>query len=251
MINFLKEYFLNRPLFLAFIRAKEAEIYQKYLPFKKPVLDFGCGDGFFAKTVFKKIDIGLDVEESRIKQSKNIGVYKKIVVYNGKKIPFPDNFFSTIVSNCVFEHLPNLENTLQEINRALKPGGTAVVTVMTDNWEKYLWGGKIFGNLYLNWFRKKQKHLNLLSAEKWEKIFSKSGFKVEYAQGYMGKEGAVLMEITHYFSLPYLLSYLVFKKWVFLPIMPFFLTQFLYNYFFNKSVSLEKGSAIFFILWKR
>lgn len=251
MTNILKLYCRNRPLFLSLLRAKEAELYQQQLPFKKPVLDFGCGDGFFAKTVFKKIDAGLDVEDSRIEQTKGLGVYKSIVVYDGRDIPFPDRYFSTVVSNCVLEHLPDLKKTLQETYRVLKPGGKVIVTVMTDNWEKYLWGGKMFGEIYSSWFRRKQVHLNLLSVKEWGKIFIKSGFKVEHAQGYMGKEGSVLMEVTHYFSLPYLLNYLIFKKWVLLPIIPFFLAKFLYDHFFNKPVALEKGSAVFFVLWKK
>jgi len=53
-------YLLERPLFLAVLLAKEAELYQSRFPLKHPVLDVGCGDGFFAWIAFRKtkIDVG-------------------------------------------------------------------------------------------------------------------------------------------------------------------------------------------------
>jgi len=45
---------------------------------KKPLLDFGSGDGFFASTIFNKkgIDVGLDVLSSRINESPQTNIYK-------------------------------------------------------------------------------------------------------------------------------------------------------------------------------
>lgn len=45
-------------------------MYQKYKPFNAPILDIGCGDGFFAKIAFGRIDIGLDVKNSEINEAK-------------------------------------------------------------------------------------------------------------------------------------------------------------------------------------
>ena len=44
-INYLSIYLRHRPLFLSLIRAKEAAMFQKFLPLKRPALDVGCGDG--------------------------------------------------------------------------------------------------------------------------------------------------------------------------------------------------------------
>ena len=82
---FLKLYLQERPVFLSLIRAKEAQLFQKYLPLRKPILDYGCGDGFFASVTLGKkgltriesefsqiksgsvrIEVGLDMKNSRI-----------------------------------------------------------------------------------------------------------------------------------------------------------------------------------------
>src|SRR3989344_1525011 len=135
---FLKKYIQERPLFLSLTRSRESSLYQPYLPFTTPVLDLGCGDGYFAKETFSKrhpelvsgsqpnkkeilkrvqhgmelIDIGLDLTESRIKQAQQQGIYRKLVTYDGVRIPFPNNYFKTIVSNCVLEHIPDIDQTL-------------------------------------------------------------------------------------------------------------------------------------------
>lgn len=106
---FIKKYLENRPMFLAIIRSQEAMFFQKYKRFiKSKVLDFGCGDGFFAEVVFGKgkIDIGLDLENSRAKTAEKNKIYKKVIYYDGQKIPFKDNYFQTVVSNCVFRTYP-------------------------------------------------------------------------------------------------------------------------------------------------
>ena len=35
-------------------------------------------------------------------------IYKKISFYDGDTIPYPNNYFNTVVSNCVLEHIPNI-----------------------------------------------------------------------------------------------------------------------------------------------
>jgi SAM-dependent methyltransferase len=222
--NFLNQaisaYLGNRPLFYAFIRPQETLLFHqhRYL-IKSPILDFGCGDGFFAYQVFvhKAIDVGLDVRESRISESIQFPVYKKTVTYDGLTIPFPDNHFQTIISNCVFEHLPNLDKNLAEIYRVLKPGGYLLTTVMTHEWEKNLLGAKIFGDAYRRYFRIKQKHLNLHKQEQWLKVLNNAGLLPQKQIGYEGKQASQWNEICHYLAFPSLLSYKLFNQWVIWP----------------------------------
>jgi len=172
---FIKKYLENRPMFMAIIRSQEALLFQKYHNFiKGKILDFGCGEGFFAKLVFGKykIDIGLDLfNNKRIEEAKKEKIYKKIILYDGDTIPYPDNSFDTIISNCVLEHIPNIGFSLKEIYRVLKPGGYFLTSVMTDQWENHLFGSKIFGKAYLNYMRKTQVHHNLFSNNQWQNCF--------------------------------------------------------------------------------
>lgn len=210
-INFyIKKYLESRPFFYVFIRPQEAMLFDKYkMLVKTPSLDFGCGDGFFVKNVFgkKKVTFGLDLENSRISEA--VGIYKNLKIYEGKKIPYPDGYFRSVISNCVLEHLPDLNLSLKEIFRVLKPGGYFITTVMTEKWEDYIFAKNLMKNM--------QQHLNLFSFKKWRRTFQKTGFKIVAEIGYLSRHTACYNELSHFLSFPSLISYMVFKKWVLWP----------------------------------
>ena len=55
------------------------------------------------------------------------------------ELPFGDNSFDVVCAFDVIEHIENDQQAINEINRVLKPGGTAVVTVPAYNllWSKH------------------------------------------------------------------------------------------------------------------
>lgn len=251
---FLKTYLKERPLFLSLIRAKETQLFQKYLPLKRPILDVGCGDGFFAKVTFAKklkIDVGLDVQDSRVDEARKSGVYKKIVIYDGKKTPFPFKSFNTVISNCVLEHIPDLDQTITEIYRVLKPGGLFLTTVVAKPWEDYFFGNLICGRLYKNWMRKMQKHHHLNTDKQWTMIFKKHGFKIEEETGYLDKKAVSFIDLFHYLSFSSLISYKLWKKWVLWQDKPFIFptVSWLVN-LISPVVPSDKSGNIFFALVK-
>jgi SAM-dependent methyltransferase len=99
---------------------------------KGKLLDFGCGHKPY-RAVFKVDEyIGLDIEVSgHDHKNEHIDVY-----YDGKRIPFQDDFFDSVFSSEVFEHLFNIKEILLEINRVLKPGGHLLITVPFV-WEEH------------------------------------------------------------------------------------------------------------------
>lgn len=204
---YLEEYLKNRPPFLAVIRAKEAFLYQKYLPLKRPILDVGCGDGFFAKIAFGGADIGLDLKDSRMHESNNI--YKKLLEYDGIKIPLKSGSVNTVVCNSVLEHVADLDSVLSEMHRVLKKGGLLIAPVMAKPWEDYL----ININIYKNWMRKKQEHVNLLTKSKWIKAFEKTGFRLEKEIGHLSPKMCKVIELLHYWSIPNLILYKLTGRW--------------------------------------
>ena len=242
MKEILKKYLEARPLFLSLIRAKEIFLWQKYLPLKKPALDLGCGDGFFAKMAFGRLDIGLDITNSRINEVEK-ETYKKLVTYDGKKMPSQSNSVNTVVSNCVLEHIPNLEGIVREIYRVLKPGGLFLTTVMAKPWEDNL----MFGGWYKDWMRKRQVHLNLLKFDDWVKRFEMAGFKVEENIGYLSPAACRLLDVCHYLSLPSLVSYKFTGRWTWgwkwYPVN--WLSKIM-----SENVEAKDSGAIFFVLKK-
>lgn len=215
------DYYLScRPAFFSFIRPQEGFLFNKNTRYiQSPILDFGCGDGFFAQMVFGKrtIDIGLDIPESRISEAKDKNIYKKIISYDGGRIPLKDASISTVISNCVFEHLPNLDENIAEISRVLKPGGCLLTSVMTNRWNDFLIGKHIFGLTYIKKFEQQQEHLNLLSLKTWETKLHKNNLKPLQTIGYLNQNTSRLLELAHVFSIPSLITRKACNRWVLFP----------------------------------
>jgi len=208
---YLEEYLKSRPPFLGVIRAKEAFLYQKYLPLRKPVLDMGCGDGFFTKLTVGKVELGLDLKNSRMKEAN--GVYEKKIVYDGLKIPLKSESVATVMCNSVLEHVSDLDKVLNEIYRVLKKGGIFVSPVMAKPWEDYIIGGMLFGRWYKDWLRNKQEHCNLLTRDEWRKSFKKAGFRLVEETGHLSPRMCKTIELLHYWSVPNLILYKLTGKW--------------------------------------
>ena len=237
---------------MSLVRATEITFYQKHLVAGQKVLDFGCGDGFFLQTLkkfsaasFQKSQIfGLDlINNPRVCEIPK-KLYSQISLYDGHKIPYQPNSFDTVIANCVFEHLPNLPTILKQLYQTLKPKGKLYATVMTNNWNKYL-------RLPAFFWDKVQVHHNLLSANNWQQQFTQVGFKVLNINGYLNQEQSRKIESSHFMSLPYLISYRLFKRWD----IPgnFYLSvvnQEKVKRLFEKKVSLEQAAGLFIVLEK-
>ncbi len=89
------------------------------------ILDLGCGDMPY-KDIFQAAQyIGLDVDTA-----KDYGFNKDgVVYYDGRDIPFDDESVDCILSAQVFEHIEDLDYSLKEIRRVLKPGGVLCFSV--------------------------------------------------------------------------------------------------------------------------
>ncbi|MFZ5376691.1 MAG: class I SAM-dependent methyltransferase [Patescibacteria group bacterium] len=256
MLEATLSYLENRPMFFSLLRPFEVWLMRRHLTEIKPmILDYGCGDGFFAKQVFgkKKVDIGLDVFDSRLNQASVQDVYKKTVSFDGKTIPFKSNTFSGVISNSVLEHIPDLDYSIAEIHRVMKKNSIFLTTVMTDKWEENLLGSAIFGDLYKRWLRKKQQHFNLLTVDQWSQKFMKVGFRVKKVVTYLPKDGSRLMELLHFFSLPSLVTYKLFGQWVIIKKWYSFFSMHKLIEKYNRSTQSDESeaAAVFFVLQKR
>lgn len=89
------------------------------------MLDFGCGSKPY-KSLFDVDEyVGLDIENSgHSHKNEEIDYY-----YDGNTLPFEDSSFDSFFSSQVFEHVPNLEQILQEIFRILKPNSHLLITI--------------------------------------------------------------------------------------------------------------------------
>lgn len=97
------------------------------------LLDFGCGTKPY-KDFFKNVNqyIGVDYKiEGREELQKEVDVF-----YDGKKIPFKNETFDSILCTEVLEHVFNLDELLLEFNRVLKIDAKAIITT-PFMWEEH------------------------------------------------------------------------------------------------------------------
>jgi SAM-dependent methyltransferase len=103
------------------------------------LLDVGCGRYGFARFYSQKVGryIGLDVDD--------IASYlegQEFLQYDGLHIPLDDSSIDIVVSHSVMEHVDNVPQVMAEINRVLKVGGIAYLTINPLYYSA--WGSHLF-----------------------------------------------------------------------------------------------------------
>jgi len=94
------------------------------------VLDVGCGSGHFLAIARKTLNVeAYGIEPYAYNES--FATTNNLNIYNGKleDANFQDGFFDVITLNHVLEHVENPRQTLRELRRILKPGGTLILGV--------------------------------------------------------------------------------------------------------------------------
>ena len=213
------------PYFRALLRAVEARFYQS-IELPSPTLDLGCGDGHFASIAFdKKLAVGVDPWWGPVKEAKQRNCYEHILLSNGAFLPFPDNYFSSGVSNSVLEHILPLDAVLKEVSRVLQPGAPFVFCVPNDRFLSTLSIGQFLdkvglqsvGDNYRKFFNKISRHYHCDSPDEWSKRLKESGFRVKHWWHYFSPQALKTLEWGHYFGLPSLVSHFLFRKWILVP----------------------------------
>ncbi len=213
------------PYFRAMLRAVEARFYQD-LELDAPTLDLGCGDGHFASITFdRKLEVGLDPWAGPIQQASKSGGYCSLVQADGGRIPFPDGYFASALSNSVLEHIPQVQAVLAELRRVLKPGAQFLFCVPNPRYLSELSipamlakvGLKATGQAYRDWFRRMSRVEHAEWPETWQNWLECAGFRLEKWWHYFSPQAMRALEWGHYLGAPTLLPHAVSKKWIIAP----------------------------------
>lgn len=213
------------PYFRSLLRAVEARFY-KDIDLPSPVLDLGCGDGHFASVAFnKKIDVGLDPWAQPIQEAKTWGGYHSLIQAEGSRMPFPDQYFSSAVSNSVLEHIQDIDAVLIELQRVLKHEAPFIFCVPNHQLNPNLSISRYIEHLklpalaakYRHFFDKVARHHHCDPPEVWQSRLSKSGFEIVEYWHYFSPSAAAVMEWGHFFGLPSLVSRKLTGKWILAP----------------------------------
>jgi SAM-dependent methyltransferase len=211
----------------ALLRAVECK-FMSGVPLVHPVLDIGCGDGHFASIAYSElIDVGLDPMERDLKEAagRRPDVYHDVVQGSATELPFADASFATVVSNCVIEHIPDVENTLSEIARVLRPGGVFATTLPSEHYPDFLLGSTALHRVgldrpakaYGGFFNRISYHYHVDPPEVWEARLERAGLTMTEHAYYFSRRAHHAFDLAHYLGVPNLVSKRVLDRWVLHP----------------------------------
>lgn len=220
--DYLAEHIRSVPTFRALLRAVECRLFEEAGPLPAPVLDLGCGDGHYASVAFARpLFAGLDPDEQMVREARARGSYRWPMVASATEIPFPDNFFGSVIANCVIEHIPDVEAVMSETARVLRPGGRFVFGVPSQHFAEMLLGVSLLrelgldsiGQAYGDWFNAHSQHFHTDSPSVWFDRLQRHGLRVEHHEYYISERAHQIFDLLHYASLPRLLSRKLTGRW--------------------------------------
>ncbi len=213
------------PAFRALLRSVEARLFQR-LDITDPCLDLGCGDGHFAEMAFSQpLAAGIDPWRRPLNKARRASSHHLLVQGMGHEMPFPDNYFGSVISNSVLEHIANIQPVLHEVNRILKDDGRLIFTTPSEQFTKLLAGGKWFDNLgftglgerYRRLFNKISRHYHTDSSERWFDRLGEAGLSVEHWQYYFSEEALHALELGHIQGIPSAIIHAITGHWIVAP----------------------------------
>jgi SAM-dependent methyltransferase len=216
----LSEHLALVPAHRAIVRALEARLYER-VTFHRPILDIGCGDGFFAQAALPTpIEVGIDPSPEALAVAERLGIYETLQQASGAELPFGDASFGTVVSNCVLEHVVEIDRAIDEIGRVLRPGGYFVGTMVTDRLSKNLGTARLLralrmqrlGDSYAAWHNRLAVHHNMLPLAGWTEKLNHAGLEVVESRYYLSPSATFVFDLLHYFAVPSLVVRKLFKK---------------------------------------
>ena len=169
-----ESYYKNNEAYAEHLAAWDSRLYAKYADTLRPesagarVLDVGCGVG---QVVARLSDggfeaYGVDVSRPNIERASK--VCRRCQLYDGRKLPFEDNYFGGAGALNVLEHVDEPEAFIRELARVVEPGGKVILS--SPNFFRVL-GFRDYhprmrglGNKLRNWKRLREKRRQMRSA---------------------------------------------------------------------------------------
>lgn len=108
------------------------------LPGQGRLLDLGAGTGDLAREALRQYpdcqpvaaDFSMEMMKIGYSKSQNTGI--TWAAADARKLPFPDDYFNTVVSGFLLRNVSDISQVLQEQLRVLKPGGRLVALDTTQ-----------------------------------------------------------------------------------------------------------------------
>ncbi len=259
LLDFLEKYWYVPSDVLQ--RGLEANIWTR-CSINHPVLDIGIGNGSISKLLFKnwkKIDIGIDIEEKGLQEAFKTNMYKKVIRADAENMPFSSNTFESVISNSTFEHIGDDKKAVSEVSRVLKKGGCFFYTVPSSQLIPIIFLNRRKNKNKINFLNKRLSHLHYRSLPEWRKILKKNKLELVFSHFYFPENTAkmwykLLILSTAKISKKELWSVLGFSKITrFIPkeLVKYILKRFIIKTpYFNGLSSENEGGMIFMVAKK-
>lgn len=110
------------------------------------VLELGCGTGFFLLNLKLAgvvddghvTDLSPGMVEVAQRNASRLGFEVEGRVADAERIPYGDDTFDLVVGHAVLHHIPDVEQSLREVLRVLKPGGRFVFAGEPTRWGDFV-----------------------------------------------------------------------------------------------------------------
>jgi SAM-dependent methyltransferase len=221
----LAQHLAREPVHRALIRSMEHRLFAEET-LVRPILDVGCGDGHFAALTFRDgIDVGLDVRWAVVAEGRANGPYRHTDTADGTRLPYADAAFCTVVSNCVIEHIPGIEDLVSEVARVLAPNGRFIFSVPNERFTNSLFSVSWLNRLGLRglatgfgrWWNSNAAHINLDAPDVWRARLARHGLANVRQTPYMSDAAMHALELTHYYAVPSLVWRKLTTRWTLRP----------------------------------
>lgn len=155
-----------------------------------PVLDVGCGDGFWwtLRAHDRREVYGIDISAREIAQART-RITAALTDVSAEQA-FPGVAFAEIIGNCSLEHVPDIDAALSNLRSSAAPDARLLMFVPTPRWA---YQGKLQAWLLrhaprvamslagaLNGFF---QHWHLYDAKVWTRLLAQNGWRVRAAYG--------------------------------------------------------------------
>lgn len=224
--EYLRRYLKVAPLALAVFRSIEAKNIARVI-MERPILDIGCGFGEFAGVFFEsKIEMGLDISWEELVSAQKRNKYKQLTWADAKELPFKNNYFRTVLSVSVLEHIVGVEQVIAEAFRVLKPKGQLVLTVNTPRINQFLFWPRVLkrwklnhlAERYIEAYHKVFGHTTFWSKQRWERALKKAGFEVVESKEIISPQATKLFDFFLLTAWPsQLIKQLIGRRWAWRP----------------------------------
>lgn len=168
-----ESYYRQNEAYAEFLASWDAGFYSKYADTLKPektgsrALDVGCGVGQVVARLTEAgcEAYGVDVSEPNIERARKFS--PRCQLYDGKKLPFPDQHFASVGALNVLEHVEEPENFIRELVRVTQIGGRIILSspnfFRVFGFRDYHPRMRGLGSKWRNWKRLREKRHQMRS----------------------------------------------------------------------------------------